>query len=64
MEEKVCLHQNFGFCKYKEACKKSYIKDQCKYLSNCISKKTCEEEKNPKLCRRYDLDKLVVMEKM
>ena len=51
----VCLHQKFGFCKYKEKCNKRHLDEECKDLVNCGSKKTCDK-RHPKLCRRYVLE--------
>ena len=55
MEEQVCLHQKFGFFKYKEKCNKRHLDEECKDLGNCRSKKTCDK-RHPKLCRRYILE--------
>ena len=55
MEEQVCLHQKFGFCKYKEKCIKRHLDEECKDLGNCRAKKTCDK-RHPKLCRRYVLE--------
>ena len=49
MEEQVCLHQKFGFCKYKEKCNKRRLDEECKDLGNC-------DKRHPKLCRRYILE--------
>ena len=51
----MCLHQKIGFCKFKEKCIKRNLDEECKYLGNCRSKKTCDK-RHPKLCRRYVLE--------
>ena len=51
-EGEVCLYQKYGFCKYKENCKKRHLEDECTNLNNCRSKNTCEK-RHPKMCRRY-----------
>ena len=52
MEEEVCLHQKFGFCKHRESCSKRHLKEECQNPSDCPSKKSCDK-RHPKLCRNY-----------
>ena len=39
MEGEVCPYRKFGYCKYKEECKRKHLEEVCDNLSNCkISK--------------------------
>ena len=55
MEEKVCMYQKYGFCKYKETCSKRHLEQECKDLNNCKIKKICNK-RHPKVCTRYVLE--------
>ena len=52
MEEEVCLHQKYGFCRYKEKCKKRHLAQECKDLNSCKTKKICYK-RHPRVCKRY-----------
>ena len=55
MEEEVCNHQKFGFCKFKEQCKKKHLKETCKDLSSCADPKGCNK-RHPRGCKGYALE--------
>ena len=55
MEQEVCLYQKYGFCKFKDSCMKKHLKEECKDLNSCKTKKICDK-RHPKLCRRYVSD--------
>ena len=43
MEEQRCQYWKFGFCKFKDVCKKIHVKEECKDLSNCQQIKSCKK---------------------
>ena len=52
MEEEVCLYQKYGFCRYKDKCKKRHLKQECKDLHSCKTKNICDK-RHPRICKRY-----------
>ena len=52
MEEEVCMFGKFGFCKFKEVCKRKHFTNVCESLSRCTNIKTCQKI-HPKACRRF-----------
>ena len=55
MELEVCNYQKFGFCKFKEQCKKKHLKELCKDLSACVDPRSCHK-RHPRGCKRYALE--------
>lgn len=55
MEGEVCKFQKFGFCKYKESCKKKHLEETCEKRSSCDSPKNCQK-RHPYACKRYVLE--------
>ena len=51
MEGEVCLYNKFGFCKFKELCRKGHVKQICED-SDCKETKICSK-RHPKVCKRY-----------
>ena len=72
--QSVCLFNRFGYCRYKESCRKLHVDELCDYssceFSKCIQRhpKTCKWYKKYKRCKfnpckfshEDDLDKLRV----
>ena len=52
MEDEVCKHGKFGFCKFKQGCKKKHFTEVCENLSRCNNMNECEK-RHPKACRRF-----------
>ena len=52
MEDEVCQFGKFGFCKYKEGCKRKHFNKICESL-RCINIKECPR-RHPKTCRRFN----------
>ena len=52
MEAEACMYDKFGFCKFKNTCKKHHYTQICEYFSSCTSIKNCPK-RHPKLCRRF-----------
>ena len=52
MEGEACLYSKFGFCKYRDSCKRQHFKQICKDNSTCKSIKSCPK-RHPKVCKRY-----------
>ena len=43
MESEVCQYSKYGFCKFKEACKRKHYNENCRDLSDCQQiKKTAQ----------------------
>ena len=55
MEGEVCMHQQFGHCKFKESCSKRHFQEICQNLSACVSKTSCQK-RHPKGCRRFAME--------
>ena len=53
MEGEVCIYLKFGFCKFKNMCKRKHYKEECNN-QNCQEKNTCQK-RHHKSCRRYSL---------
>ena len=47
----MCKFQKFGFCKFKERCKKKHLKETCENRSSCVNVKSCEK-RHPYECKR------------
>ena len=43
MEDQLGQYWKFGFCKFKDDCKKIHVKAECKDLSNCQQIKSCRK---------------------
>ena len=54
MEEEVCKFGKFGFCKFKEGCKKKHYVEVCESLSKCKNINECQK-RHPKTCRKFKL---------
>ena len=46
----MCSFQKFGFCKFKEGCKKTHFTQICEDMSGCKDIKQCEK-RHPKTAR-------------
>ena len=54
--EEPCLYSKYGFCKFKEKCRRKHYSEVCHHLETCKSTKTCEK-RHPKKCKRYNTEK-------
>ena len=52
MEEEGCQFQKYGFCKFREGCKKKHFAEICDKLSRCTEIKQCQK-RHPKNCKRF-----------
>jgi hypothetical protein len=52
MEAEVCKFGKFGFCKFKESCKRKHFVEICESQSKCKDIKECQK-RHPKPCRRF-----------
>ena len=52
MEDEICQYSKYGFCKFKESCKRKHFIEDCKELSNCHQVKICPR-RHPKPCKRF-----------
>ena len=41
MEDEIGQYSKYGFCKFKESCKRKHFSEDCKGLSNCHQVKSC-----------------------
>ena len=48
----VCHYDKFGFCKYKDDCKRTHFSEECENLSSSKNMKTCFK-RHPKSCKRF-----------
>ena len=48
----MCSFDKFGFCKFKEGCKKAHFAQICQDLSGCKDITQCEK-RHPKNCKKY-----------
>ena len=55
MEGEACLYSKFGFCKFKDECKRQHYKQICEDSSSCKSIRSCPK-RHPKVCKKYDAD--------
>ena len=53
MEDEVCKFHKFGFCKFREACKRKHLTPICESQSECKDKKQCHK-RHPKSCKRFN----------
>ena len=52
MEDEGCQFQKYGFCKFRELCKKKHFTEICDKLSRCREIKQCQK-RHPKNCKRF-----------
>ena len=52
MEGEDCHHDKFGFCKFREECKRKHFNEECKDLNKCKDIQTCRK-RHPKYCIKY-----------
>ena len=55
MEEKVCMHQKFGRCKFNKNCTKKHLEETCQDLSAFINK-VSTQKRHPKGSNRFDIE--------
>ena len=55
MEDQICNHYKYGFCKFQDHCQKKHVEGECNALSTCKSK-VCQM-RHPKVCKRLALEK-------
>ena len=51
MEDEVCLHSKFGFCKFKLTCKRKHYSEICQEFKACQTIETCPK-RHPKRCKK------------
>ena len=51
------MFYKFGFCKFKQSCKKDHVKEECRSGIYCEHIKTCTL-RHPKMCKRIILEGL------
>ena len=52
MKDEICWFLKFGYCKYKESCKRKHYGQECEELGECSNIKSCEK-RHPKRCRKF-----------
>ena len=57
MEDQICQHHKFGYCKFQKQCQKKHLEGQCEALGACKEIKTCNK-RHPKACKRFIHDTL------
>ena len=48
----MCIHDKFGFCKFKSACERKHFDQKCEDLSSCRNIRNCMK-RHPKTCKRF-----------
>ena len=56
MEDVACLYNKYGFCKFKDHCKRKHYEEKCEDSDKCKETKVCQK-RHPKACKRYNSDK-------
>ena len=56
MEDQVCSHFKFGFCKFKSKCKRVHLKETCSEQKYCTNLKTCNK-RHPRKCKHFAHEK-------
>ena len=51
MEEEICKHFKYGYCKFKDECRKHHVKDICELGTSCKMSKVCPK-RHPKTCKK------------
>jgi uncharacterized C2H2 Zn-finger protein len=54
--ESVCKYNKYGYCKFKEKCRRLHIKKTCENNASCTNIKSCLK-RHPKVCKLHDLYK-------
>ena len=57
MEDQICQHHKYGYCKFQKRCQKKHLEGQCEALGACKEIKTCNK-RHPKPCKRFKLETL------
>ena len=52
MEENVCCHDKYGYCKFGEQCRKHHFKEIFRSLSSCPNIQNCNK-RHPRSCMRF-----------
>ena len=56
MDNSICQHHKFGFCKFREQCTKEHVKEKCKHSSACKNLKNCNK-RHQRVCKRFVLER-------
>ena len=56
MEEGVCMYNKYGFCKFRDTCKRKHYEEHCEDSSGCCGPKMCQK-RHPRPCKRYNTEK-------
>ena len=56
MEDQVCLYFKYGYCKYKNKCKKEHMKETCQDLNHCKDQRICNK-RHPRVCKMHVEDR-------
>ena len=57
MEDHVCLYFKYGYCKYKNKCKREHMKEACEDLNHCMDQRICNK-RHPRVCKIYVEDRV------
>ena len=53
--DNICKHNKFGYCKFKESCKKHHVIEECTNGMTCRELISCQL-RHPKMCRRLAME--------
>ena len=52
MEDEVCMHSKFGYCKFKQTCNRKHYSEICQDFKACQTIETCPK-RHPNRCKKY-----------
>ena len=56
MEDKACLFNKFGYCKFNLNCKRIHYREICQENETCEAKIECKK-RHPKKCKKYETER-------
>ena len=54
MENQICYHYKYGFCKIQDNCQKRHVQGECNAASGC-KVKVCDK-RHPRVCKKFSLE--------
>ena len=56
MKDGVCVYHKYGFCKFKDLCRRKHYEEKCEDSVECKGAKHCQK-RHPKVCKKYNSEK-------
>ena len=51
----VCKYNKFGYCKFRDSCKRLHLKETCENGASCASITSCQK-RHPRVCKIYEIE--------